>query len=105
MSDVLILNCPNYNQESVDKAIVDVFKNIQIGIKPHSKILIKPNILMAKKPEYACSTNPALIEAVCKVLSKHKCEIIIGESSGWNTMHGYELSGIKAVAEKYRSSH
>jgi uncharacterized protein (DUF362 family)/NAD-dependent dihydropyrimidine dehydrogenase PreA subunit len=103
MSDVLILNCPNYNQENVDKAIAEVFKNIRIGIKPHSKILIKPNILMAKKPEYACSTHPAMIEAVCKILAKHNCEIIIGESSGWNTKLGFEVSGIKAVAEKYKA--
>jgi uncharacterized protein (DUF362 family)/NAD-dependent dihydropyrimidine dehydrogenase PreA subunit len=80
-----------------------VFKDIKIEIKPHSKVLIKPNILMAKKPEYACTTNPAMIEAVCKILEKNKCEIIIGESSGWNTMHGFEVSGIKAVAEKYHA--
>ena len=103
MSDVLVLNCPNYNPEIVDKAVAEVFKNIKIGIKPHSKILIKPNILMAKKPEYSVSTHPAMIEAVCKILAKHDCEIIIGESSGWNTMHGFDVSGIKAVAEKYHA--
>jgi len=103
MSDVLIINCPNYTQENVDKAIATIFKDIKIEIKSHSKVLIKPNILMAKKPEYACTTNPAMIEAVCKVLSKSHCEIIIGESSGWNTMHGFEVSGIKAVAEKYHA--
>jgi len=101
MSDVLIINCPNYTEVSVDKAIALVFKNITL--KPHSKVLIKPNILMAKKPEYACTTNPVLIEAVCKILAKNHCEIIIGESSGWNTMNGFAVSGIKAVAEKYHA--
>jgi uncharacterized protein (DUF362 family)/Pyruvate/2-oxoacid:ferredoxin oxidoreductase delta subunit len=101
MSDVLVLNCPNYTQEKVDKAIIEVFKNIKIDIKPNSKVLIKPNILMAKKPEYACTTNPAMIDAVCKILKEKKCKIIIGESSGWNTMNSFSISGIKAVAEKY----
>jgi len=103
MSNVLVLNCPNYNQESVDKTIERVFKEIPIKIKPHSKVLIKPNILMAKKPEYACTTHPAIIEAVCKILAKNKCEIIFGESSGFNTMNGFTVSGIRAVAEKYHA--
>jgi uncharacterized protein (DUF362 family) len=103
MSNVLVLNCPNYTQENVDKAVATIFKDIKITIKPHSKVLIKPNILMAKKPEYACTTNPALIDAVCKILAEKKCKIIIGESSGWNTVYGFEASGIKAVAEKYHA--
>ncbi len=103
MVDVLVINCPNYTPENVDKAIAQVFKNIKINIKSGSKVLIKPNILMAKKPEYACTTNPALVDAVCKILVKNKCEIIIGESSGWNTMHSFEVSGIKAVAEKHNA--
>ncbi|MGV8171967.1 MAG: DUF362 domain-containing protein [Candidatus Woesearchaeota archaeon] len=103
MSKVLILNCPNYSPESVDKAITKVFKDIKIDIKPHSKVLIKPNILMAKTPSYACTTNPSIIEAVCKILIKKDCEIIFGESSGWNTIHGFEVSGIKAIADKYHA--
>jgi uncharacterized protein (DUF362 family)/NAD-dependent dihydropyrimidine dehydrogenase PreA subunit len=103
MSDVLIVKCPNYTQENVDKAVARVFKDIPIKIKPKSKVLIKPNILMAKKPEYACSTHHAMIEAVCKILAKNKCQIIIGESSGFNTMNGFTVSGIKAVAEKYNA--
>jgi uncharacterized protein (DUF362 family)/NAD-dependent dihydropyrimidine dehydrogenase PreA subunit len=103
MSDVLLINCPNYTQENVDKAISEVFKIIKVNIKSHSKVLIKPNILMAKKPGYACTTHPTVIEAVCKILAKKNCEIIIGESSGWNTKQGFEVSGIKAVAEKYHA--
>jgi uncharacterized protein (DUF362 family) len=76
MSNVAIIKCPNYTQENVDKAIEKVFKDIPIKIKPNSKVLIKSNILMAKKPEYACTTHPAMIEAVCKILVKNKCKII-----------------------------
>jgi uncharacterized protein (DUF362 family)/Pyruvate/2-oxoacid:ferredoxin oxidoreductase delta subunit len=101
MSDVLVLNCPNYLEENVDSAVSKIFKSLDIKIKPKSKVLIKPNILMAKKPEEACSTHPSVIDAICKELQKLKCEIIIGESGGWNTAHGFELSGIKAVGEKY----
>ncbi|MGV8172210.1 MAG: DUF362 domain-containing protein [Candidatus Woesearchaeota archaeon] len=103
MSDVLVLNCPNYTQENVDKAVASVFERIKVDIKSHSTVLIKPNILMAKSPGYACTTNPSVIDAVCKVLSKKHCEIIFGESSGWNTLHGFEVSGIKAVADKYHA--
>ncbi len=103
MSNVAVIKCPNYTQESVDKTIERVFKEIPVKIKPHSKVLIKPNILMAKKPEYACTTHPAMIEAVCKILAKDKCEIILGESSGFNTMNGFTVSGIRAVAEKYKA--
>lgn len=101
MSDVLVLNCPNYLPENIDWAVESAFQKLKIQIEPRSKVLVKPNILMAKKPEQACSTHPAVIDAVCKALKKRKCEILIGESSGWNTAQGFEVSGIKAVAEKH----
>jgi len=103
MADVSIIKCPNYTQENVDKAVAAALKELKFQIKPNSKVLIKPNILMAKKPEFAVSTHPSVVEAVCKILKENGCKIIIAESSGWNTMHGFEVSGIKAVADKYHA--
>ncbi|MGV8171923.1 MAG: DUF362 domain-containing protein, partial [Candidatus Woesearchaeota archaeon] len=45
--------------------------------------------------------HPAIVEAVCKILKKAGCEIMIAESSGWNTENAFSVCGIKAVAEKY----
>lgn len=103
MTEVSIIKCANYEQSNVDKAITKAFArvdNLDKKIKGR-KILIKPNILMGKKPEFAVSTHPTVIEAICKILKKHDCEVVIGESSGWNTRSAFEISGIKGVADNY----
>jgi len=101
MPTVSIVNCPNYLQEDVDKALAQSLKNIDFHFNAGDKVLLKPNILMAKKPEFAVSTHPSVVEAVCKILKENGCEIIIAESSGWNTENGFTVSGIRAVGEKY----
>ena len=101
MVDVSIVKCPAYIQKNVDEAVERSLKNIKFVVSNGSKVLVKPNILMAKIPEYAVCTHPAVIEAVCKILKRRGCKIVIAESSGWNTAQGFEISGIRAVGEKY----
>lgn len=100
MDKVSVVRCENYNQD-VKSKILDALKKIGFVFKKNSKVLIKPNILMAKKAAYAVTTHPTIVEAVCNILKDNGCSIIIGESSGWNTAKAFEVSGIKKVAEKY----
>jgi uncharacterized protein (DUF362 family) len=101
MAQVSIIKCPNYVQDNVDKAIVKVLNSLNIEFKKDDKVMLKPNMLMAKKPEFCVSTHPAILEAVCKILKNAGCEIMIAESSGWNTDNAFTVSGIRAVAERY----
>ena len=106
MTEVSIVRCNNYDpvlvQESVKKSI-DLIGGITKFIKPKSKVLVKPNLLMAIEPESGVDTHPEVVRAVIKVLKEINCKIYVGDGpSVWgnqveNVQEVYRRSGIKKV--------
>ncbi|MFH1751595.1 MAG: DUF362 domain-containing protein [archaeon] len=84
---VSIVECADYNESKVFKAVEKAFTEIG-GIKSYlnenQRVLLKPNYLMAKEIDKAITTHPTVLKAVVKLIRKNfkKVEIIIGESSG-----------------------
>lgn len=103
IAKVSVVKCNSYKQNKVDKVVKKCLDLIDFKFKKGMSVLIKPNILGSYKPnrQKAITTNPALVEAVCKILKKNKCKIYIGESSFMNTDVAYQSSGIDKVAKKY----
>jgi len=99
---VSIVKCANYDQKRVDRAVEKAFDLADIRIPKGKKVLIKPNIVgtFPKKQKIA-TTNPAIIEALCKILKKKGCKIIIGESSFTDTVEAFKNSGIQKIGKKY----
>jgi uncharacterized protein (DUF362 family)/NAD-dependent dihydropyrimidine dehydrogenase PreA subunit len=91
---VSIVKCNSYESKDLKKALEKSLKNINFVFKKNMKILIKPNILSPHPPEKAITTNPAVIEELCKILKKYHADIYIGESSSYETKKGFEVSGI-----------
>ena len=99
---VAVVKCDSYNQKQVDKIVENSLKLINFKFKPHSKVLIKPNDVGSFPiNQIAITTNPALVEAVCKILKKNKCKIFIGDSPFTNPAPAFKASGIDRVALKY----
>lgn len=100
MNKVSVVNCESYSQKEVDKAVRKSLELIGFNALKPKKILIKPNVLGAYKPEEAVTTHPSVIKAVCKIFPKSK--IYIGDSSGIEatTLQSLEKSGIKKAAEE-----
>lgn len=100
---VSVVKCDSYKQRKVDSAVKKSLDLIGYKFKKGMTVLIKPNILGSYKPrrQKAITTNPSLVEAVCKILKKNKCKIYIGESSFMNTDVAFQSSGIERVAKKY----
>jgi uncharacterized protein (DUF362 family) len=68
------------------------------------RILIKPNLVVAKKNDTGATTNPQIIEALIQeVLQTQPVEVALGESSevGENTMRGFKITGMDAIARRY----
>ncbi|MFH0790140.1 MAG: DUF362 domain-containing protein [Candidatus Omnitrophota bacterium] len=108
-SKVSIVKCPCYDSSLVyekTKEAIDLIGGIAHFIKPGSKVLVKPNILMAIAPEAGIDTHPEVVRAVIKVLKHINCEIFVGDGpSVWGRHIGnidrvYECSGIKTVCEQ-----
>lgn len=108
-SSVSIVKCKDYNpdlvQEAVGKAI-NLLGGIQAFIKPKARVLVKPNLLMAKEPEFGVTTHPEVVRAVVKILKEANCDIIVGDGpSMWgkrieNVAEVYQRSGIKRVCQE-----
>ncbi len=101
---VSVVRCDNYQQKNVDKAIEKSLEMINFDFSKYKgkKVLIKPNVVGAfPKKQIATTTNPSLVEAVCKILKKNKCEIFIGDSPFTNPEASFKASGIEKVAKKY----
>jgi len=102
---VSVVKCESYDEKLVLEKVREALNLIDFEIKQGTNVLLKPNALMGKDPEEAVTTHPAIISAVCRILKEKKCNISIGESSGFMALGGtdysLEKSGIKKVAEKY----
>jgi len=103
---VSVVKCSSYKQSKVDKAVARALKLIGFDAKEYKgkKVLIKPNILGSykKNRQKAITTNPALVESVCKILKKAGVKkIYIGESSFMGTPAAFKTSGIEKVAKKH----
>jgi len=106
---VSIVRCSSYNpslvQEATKKA-VDLIGGISNFIKPQSRVLVKPNLLMATEPKSGVDTHPEVVRAVLKLLKGINCSIYLGDGpSVWgsqaeNVDEVYARSGIKRITEE-----
>lgn len=103
---VSIIRCNSYApslvQEATKKAI-DLIGGISSFIKSQSKVLVKPNLLMAKEPECGITTHPEVVRAVIKILKEINCRVFVGDGpSVWgnqieNVDEVYGRTAIKKV--------
>ncbi|MBN1871021.1 MAG: DUF362 domain-containing protein [Candidatus Omnitrophica bacterium] len=108
MSKVSIVKCTDYNTANVEEAVmrsVDLLGGIGQFIMPGDKVLLKPNLLSARKPDDAVCTHPELVRAVIRVVKKVSNNIMIGDSPGSFFMikdinHVLEKTGLRRIADE-----
>lgn len=112
-SKVSIVRCGSYDSDLVLGAVkkaVDLIGGVSNFVKPQSRVLVKPNLLMAKEPESGIDTHPEVVRAVIKILKEIGCDIFVGDSpSVWGEYSErvdevYEKSGIKRICEEEKVS-
>ena len=108
-SKVSIARSNSYQSELVQeqtRRAIELLGGISFFIKPNSRVLVKPNLLMAKGPECGVDTHPEVVRAVIRLLKEINCQIFVGDGpSVWgnqieNVGEVYEYSGIKNVCEE-----
>lgn len=85
MSKIASINTVDYENKNVQHAIDTIFDllNIDEIIKPEYKVLIKPNLLMKRKPSEVTTTHPSLILAIINRLKALGIRnIVIADSPG-----------------------
>lgn len=105
-SKISLVKCKSYEPGLVQGAIrkaIDLIGGITVFIKPESRVLVKPNLLMAKEPEFGITTHPEVVRAVIKILKEINCKIFVGDCPDvWgnqieNVDEVYLRSGIKKI--------
>jgi len=102
---VSIVRCPDYSQakDSIIESL-DLIGGLDKIIKPGDRVLLKANILAARPPEDAVTTHPAVITAMCELVSDIGAIPIVGDGSGIThpgaTAEALKMSGIKDAAQK-----
>ena len=106
---VSIVKCDSYDSSRVQEATkksLQLLGGITNFVKPGSRVLVKPNLLMAIEPESGVDTHPEVVRAVIKILKEIGCKISVGDGpSAWgsyaeNVDLVYERSGMKRITEE-----
>lgn len=74
----------SYDAEKIKSIFESAFcaLNIDIPSMKGKKVVIKPNFVMKKSPEFAATTHPAVIEALLCILEENGISPVIAESPG-----------------------
>ncbi|PIP20909.1 MAG: hypothetical protein COX40_02240 [Candidatus Omnitrophica bacterium CG23_combo_of_CG06-09_8_20_14_all_40_11] len=108
-SKISIVRCNNYEPTLVleaTKKALDSLGGISAFIAPKSRVLVKPNLLMAKEPEFGIDTHPEIVRAAVRILKEINCKIYLGDGpSVWgsemeNVDEVYRRSGVKKICEE-----
>jgi uncharacterized protein (DUF362 family)/Pyruvate/2-oxoacid:ferredoxin oxidoreductase delta subunit len=104
-SKVSIVPCTDYSlaAEGV-RASVDLIGGLRPVIQNGDRVLLKPNVLAARRPEDAVTTHPAIVSAMCEMVREAGGIPVIGDGAGiafmGATAEAFVASGIAAVAEE-----
>ncbi len=103
-STVVLLRCKDYDEQRVAKTVacgVDLLGGIGQFVKTGERILLKPNLLVAKVPERAVTTHPAVFQGVARLFQEAGGILSYGDSPGFGRIETVaRRSGIAAVAEQ-----
>lgn len=104
MSKVVLMKCADYDPEEIREKIEHALRILKVDFADKKKILLKPNLLMRKKPEDAVTTHPTVVQAMIEILKGFSVEAVVAESPGGpytkRRLEGiYEATGIKGICD------
>jgi uncharacterized protein (DUF362 family)/Pyruvate/2-oxoacid:ferredoxin oxidoreductase delta subunit len=105
MSKVALVQCsePHEAADAVTRLLQllgeqAVANKIPVG----GKVLIKPNICVAKRPSTGATTHPEIVEAIVRWVLDHGAQPIIGEGPAVGAVGDFfGITGLRSIAEKY----
>ncbi len=82
---VALAGCEAYDAEEIYEKLKEMLGRLDVGEASFAgkRVFVKPNLVMAKKPETAATTHPAVLHALCRLLMEWgAAEVVVGDSSG-----------------------
>jgi len=107
ISTVAIIKCPRYDPLAIEESVTAGFELLggyRKFFSPDDKILLKPNMLSAKKPEVAVTTHPEFLRGVIRFFKKNlPAAVMVGDSPGGavsGTRRVWDETGIGKVCDE-----
>ncbi|HOT74698.1 MAG TPA: DUF362 domain-containing protein [Candidatus Wallbacteria bacterium] len=88
MQKVALIKTKTYDRNEIYNNIVRIFGFFGGAEKffgRGEKVLLKPNLLFARKSGEHVTTHPEIVHALCRILKDIGCKIIIGDSPGFSS--------------------
>ncbi len=99
MSKVYLVKCDNYDQvEKKLRDLLEMMGGLGRFIKPGQRIVLKPNLLLAARPDKAITTHPSVVAAIGKIAGELTKNLTLAESPG----SGYAYDR-KALEKSYQT--
>ncbi|MBC8570135.1 DUF362 domain-containing protein [Zongyangia hominis] len=108
LEKVSVIETPSYDQTVVNAAVARHFQlhGMEEKLHPGMKVLVKPNLLLKRRPEEFTTTHPTVVEAVIEALKGYGVtDIVIADSPGGlytrvQLAAIYRASGMEDVARR-----
>ncbi|HBT38975.1 MAG: hypothetical protein XD58_0529 [Thermotoga sp. 50_1627] len=98
---VFLLSCDSY--EDAVKRLRRSLENFAHLFTPGDSVLVKPNMLSARRPEEAVTTHPAILTAVLLFLKDLKCHAMVADSPASGSFQRVaEKTGMKDVCAELK---
>ncbi|TEU16563.1 MAG: DUF362 domain-containing protein [Anaerolineales bacterium] len=106
MNRTAIIKCTDYQPDRVDRAVresLNLLGGIERYVRPGARVLIKPNLITARRPDEAATTHPAVVKALVQIVQVAGGLVTIADSPGGPFSHKrleeiYTASGMAQVA-------
>jgi len=99
---VALVRCSSYENNEVMRAVrrgIDLLGGVRQFARYNEKILLKPNLLNARRPELNVTTHPAVIRAVAQTLKDAGITVSIGDSPSRGRLDEiYRITGVRDLA-------
>ena len=104
-----LVRCTEYEDEQINHAVreaIDLVGGIGSYLTPGMHVVVKPNILFGADPSKAICTHPAVLQAVCLIITGMGCRVTIADSPGAgipykpkNLLKAYENAGYTDIGQ------
>ncbi len=82
---VALARCSDYKSPALPKLVGTLLEDIGWQPSRGSRVLVKPNLLAAKPPDFLPCTHPRVVRAACEYLLDFGVRVTVGDSPSFGT--------------------
>ncbi|HOZ50055.1 MAG TPA: DUF362 domain-containing protein [Candidatus Hydrogenedentes bacterium] len=95
--------CREYDVKKLGRIFSDGLAFLGVELPRQSKVLVKPNVLSACRPDQHITTHPVVVEAVVELLVDGGNEVVVADSSclPGRTAKALEKTGLAEIGQRF----